>query len=332
MSSPSSPDDPQKLTRRAVLVGTAAAATGLIGFSAWQVGRQPPARVITLAASSYEADLVDLLLRGIREFPDTVARARGARVVLKPNLVEFAETRPINTHPRLVAAAAEAFLKLDAASVVVGEGPGHRRDTELLVEWSGLKDALRSVGVRFVDLNADAARLTALVQNHTGLGELPIAGTILGADLVVSVAKMKTHHWAGATLTMKNLFGTVPGAKVGWPKNPLHWGGIPNSIVDLWHAIRPGFGIVDGIVGMEGDGPIYGTAVPMGAIVMGDQLPAVDATAARLMGLEPWKIEYLSMVAREGGTVSAARIAVEGDRLAARPFAVLPKFDYLKMG
>jgi uncharacterized protein (DUF362 family) len=92
------------------------------------------------------------------------------------------------------------------------------------------------------------------------MGKLYLPNTALGADLVVSIPKMKTHHWAAATLSMKNLFGTVPGALYGWPKNMLHWTGIDESIADL-RTVFPGqFALVDGIVGMEGHGPIQGAA------------------------------------------------------------------------
>ena len=74
------------------------------------------------------------------------------------------------------------------------------------------------------------------------------------------MAKLKTHHWAGMTAAMKNLFGLVPGAVYGWPKNFLHYGGIDSSILDLNATVRPAFAIVDAIVAMEGDGPIMGTA------------------------------------------------------------------------
>lgn len=322
--------DPPGLSRRALLGGAVALAATATGVLVVDRLWQPYARVCTLRADSYEIDLVDLLLRGIREFPDTVARAKGARVVLKPNLVEYDQSRPINTNPRLVASAAEAFRQLGAAEVVVAEGPGHRRDTELLVGESGLQDVLHAIRAPFVDLNADSFTRVALSANHTGLGTLPVAATVLGADLLVSVAKMKTHHWAGATLSMKNLFGTVPGVAVGWPKNVLHWGGIEQSIVDLWHAVQPRFAIIDGIVGMEGDGPIRGTAVDMRTIVLGEQCPAVDAVAARLMGLDPRRMPYLAVAAGEGGTIAASRIEVVGDVIAPRPFALLEKFEKLR--
>ncbi len=87
--------------------------------------------------------------------------------------------------------------------------------------------------------------------------------------MVISLPKLKTHHWAVATLSLKNLFGTLPGICYGWPKNELHWRGIDNSIVDIALTRTPDLAIVDGIVGMEGDGPLNGTPKPMGVLVMG---------------------------------------------------------------
>ena len=317
-------------TRRGLLVGAGALAAGSVGLAGWRIARQPVARVMTMRAPTYDVDLADLLLQGIRAFPQTVARAKGARVVLKPNLVEYSPARPINTDPRVVAAAAAAFLELGAASVVVAEGPGHRRDTELLVEASGLGAQLDALRVPFVDLNVDAVDAVRLPLNVTGLKELSIGQTVTRADLLVSVAKLKTHHWAGATLTMKNLFGVVPGAVYGWPKNPLHWAGINTSILELWSALRPGFGIIDGIVGMDGDGPIMGDARPTGALLMAENLPALDATAARLMGLRPERLKYLDRAAWHGGTISPLRTEAIGDVLPAEDYRVLDHLAHLK--
>jgi hypothetical protein len=77
-------------------------------------------------------------------------------------------------------------------------------------------------------------------------------------DWIVSMAKMKTHHWAGVTLSMKNLFGVMPGSYYGWPKNVLHWAGINETILDIYATLRPHLTIVDGIIGMEGDGAHHG--------------------------------------------------------------------------
>ena len=112
----------------------------------------------------------------------------------------------------------------------------------------------------FVDLNHDEPVKLPNLGRLTGLEYLYLSRTIATADVVISLPKLKTHHWAGATLSLKNLFGTLPGICYGWPKNELHWRGIDNSIVDIALTRTPDLAIVDGIVGMEGDGPLNGDA------------------------------------------------------------------------
>ena len=129
------------------------------------------------------------------------------------------------------------------------------------------------------------------MKGFAGEQEFYFPNTVLGADLIVSLAKMKTHHWAGATLSMKNFFGVVPGSVYGWPKNKLHYIGIPESIVALNRQFgQKAFAIVDGVVGMEGNGPIQGTPKPVGVLVMGSDLVAVDSTCCRVMGIDPEKV------------------------------------------
>jgi uncharacterized protein (DUF362 family) len=293
----------------------------------------PPgdARVAVLRATSYDGDLEGVVGDGLRAIG---ADVRGARIVLKPNLVEFDRTTAINTDPRLVAAAVVALRRLGAADVVVGEGPGHRRDTQYVVTSSGLSEALDAVDAPFVDLNADAVTRTPLHSRYTALGDLWLPRTIADADVVVSMPKMKTHHWAGATLSLKNCFGCVPGRVYGWPKNVLHWAGLEQAIVDVAAAVRPDLQIVDGIVGMQGNGPIQGTPISAGVLVFGTDPVATDATAARLMGMDPDRIGYLSQAARFLGQGDLERIRQVGEdpERDAMDFAVLPPFEGLKVG
>jgi uncharacterized protein (DUF362 family) len=226
-----------------------------------------------------------------------------------------------------------AFLRLGAAEVIVAEGAGHRRDTEYLLGASGLDAVLRERRVRFVDLNLDRVEEVALPTSFTALGRLWLPRTVLDADLFVSMPKLKTHHWAGVTLSMKNLFGIVPGAIYGWPKNVLHQAGIPGSIVDINAALAmPRLAIVDGIVGMEGNGPIQGEARAAGVVVIGDDLPAVDATGARLMGADPERVDHLRWAGDFLGNVAEERI----EQLAESParfrqdFALPPGFATLR--
>jgi uncharacterized protein (DUF362 family) len=115
---------------------------------------------------------------------------------------------------------------------------------------------------------------------------------------------------------MKNLFGVMPGIAYGWPKNVLHVAGIPESILDITAAVAPHLAIIDGIVGMEGDGPIMGTPKRANLLVMGENLPAVDATAARLMGLDPRRIPYLRSASGRLGPIGRWRIAQRAEPIA----------------
>jgi uncharacterized protein (DUF362 family) len=96
---------------------------------------------------------------------------------------------------------------------------------------------------------------------------------------------------------MKNFFGLVPGGIYGWPKNVLHWAGIDECIADLHAAFPRHFAIVDGVVGMEGNGPIQGNPKPVGVLVAGMDMTAVDATCCRIMRINPSTIRYLRLAA-----------------------------------
>jgi uncharacterized protein (DUF362 family) len=99
----------------------------------------------------------------------------------------------------------------------------------------------------------------------------------------------------------------------GWPKNILHLRGIPASIVDLNATLKPQLAIVDGVVAMEGDGPIMGRPRHLGLVAMGRDLVAVDATCARIIGLDPEKLTYLHTASAFLGNVAEDRIAQRGD-------------------
>ena len=288
-------------------------------------------RVAVLPAASYAVDLERVILDGLDLLNVDV---RGASVLLKPNMVEFDPTSVINTDPRLVAATAAAMHRRGARQVVVGEGSGHRRDIQYILGRSGLRELLTDADTTFVDLNTAAIRRVVLDSHYTQLRELWLPEAVTSADIVVSMPKMKTHHWGGVTLSLKNCFGVVPGRVYGWPKNVLHWAGLQNSILDVAAAVRPDLAIVDGITGMQGDGPIKGEPVSAGVVVMGVDPVAVDATSAYLMGIDGERVEYLSEAGRFLGQHRLENI----DQLGEDPddrrtsFAVLPQFEYLRLG
>ncbi|MCO5350140.1 MAG: DUF362 domain-containing protein [Bryobacteraceae bacterium] len=200
-----------------------------------------------------------------------------------------------------MAAAAEALYRLGAQTVLVGDGPGHVRDTALLLEESGLRDALHSLGrTRFIDLNYDRVHAVPTQTALTTLNELWLPESLLAADIVISMPKIKTHHWAGVTLSLKNLFGALPGAVYGWPKNTLHWQGIDNSIVELATTIPIHYVIADGIEAMEGNGPLHGPARHLGCIVFANDPLAADSACCSLMDINPHSIRHLNQSAPLG--------------------------------
>lgn len=265
----------------------------------------------------YHGDIAGLLGRGVSELGVGPAEISGKRILLKPNLVEpHLGLGHINTHPLVIRAAAETFLRLGAARVIVGEGPGHRRDTLLVLESSGLREVLYEDRIPFVDLNNDAGYSLTNAGRFTRLKRLTFSSVVGEVDWIVSLAKLKTHHWTGVTLGMKNLFGLMPGILYGWPKNVLHFEGITGSILDINATLKPHFAIVDGIVGMEGDGPIMGSPHRAGVLVMGRSLPAVDATCARIMGIDPHKIPYLAAADGWLGPIQQEAITQLGENIA----------------
>lgn len=289
---------------------------------------RPPSRVMIRRAENYSGDLGALLFESLREFDLPI---QGKTVLLKPNLVSPDPLGAINTHPAVIAAARESFLRLGAAQVLIGDGPAMDRDTEAILESMRLKEFTGSLAENFVDLNVDDVVRTSLPTRASRLKELYLPKTVLGVDFLVSMPKLKTHHWAGVTLSLKNLFGIVPGGCYGWPKNVLHWAGIDRAILDIAAAARPDFAIVDGVLGMEGNGPIQGTPKPAGVLILGDDPVAVDATSCRVMGLRPEKVDYLSRAGTLLGHLHPAKIQQLGESLASvrTPFAVLPAFRRL---
>lgn len=291
------------------------------------------AQTFIAKTSHYESEIGDVISQGLLELGVSPQEVKGKVILLKPNLVETSAGAPhINTHPLVVRGTVEAFLRWGATKVIVAEGPGHRRDTLAVLEESGLAEVLHEDRIPFLDLNHITGYTLENAGRRSRLRTLTFPALFQEVDWIVSVAKLKTHHWAGVTLSMKNLFGVMPGIYYGWPKNVLHHAGIDNSILDINATLRPHFAIVDGIIGMEGDGPIMGTPRQAGVLVMGRNLPAVDATCARIMGVDPQKVRYLAQADDWLGPISESYIEQRGERVASvrTNFALVEKIPAQK--
>jgi uncharacterized protein (DUF362 family) len=290
--------------------------------------QRPPSSVVIRRAANYEQDLASVIFESLAVFDLPV---KSKTVLLKPNLVGLDPLGVMNTHPAVIAAARECFLRLGASHVYIGDGPAMDRDTEAIIESVRLREYAGKLKGVFVDLNVDDVEKVALQTHASRLNELQLPKTVLGVDFLVSMPKLKTHHWAGVTLSLKNMFGVVPGSCYGWPKNVLHWAGIDRAILDVAAVTRPDFAIVDGIVGMEGNGPIQGAPKASGVLVFGTDPVAVDATCCRVMGLRPERIKYLVGAGTLLGHINSFKIQQLGESIASvrNPFSVRATFQKL---
>ena len=322
--------DLSRFSRRRWLFGVGAAVSGLCAFSAMRRATRS-ASVFVARNQHYGGALVKTIRDGLLATGVDLEALRGKRVLLKPNLVEPTRTAPqMTTHPAMIVAAAEVFRQYGAI-VSVGEGPGHVRDTEMALVESGVEEALDEGGLEFADLNYQEVAWRKNGGRASKLDGFWFPQSVVEADLVVSMPKMKTHHWVGVTASLKNLYGVIPGIKYGWPKNVLHHAGVPQTVFDINASLPKTIAIVDGVTCMEGDGPIMGSAKSMGLILIGANLTAVDATVCRIMGIDPAKVSYLQLADGTLGPISERLIEQRGESWqgVATPFQI-PDRPYLQ--
>lgn len=318
-------DESSRIDRRTLLVTGGAAAAAVVAAPWLRDVLQPTVSVFVARHQRYNGPLAATIRDGLLSTGAKPQTFRGRRVLLKPNMVEPTRAIPhMTTHPAVIAAAAQVFRDW-GAQVSVGEAPGHVRDTEMALVESGIDHAVADAGVRFADLNYESVRWQPNRGRRSGLAGFWFPQSVVEADYVVSMPKMKTHHWMGLTAGMKNLYGVLPGVTYGWPKNVLHHNGIPETVYDLNASLPSLLAIIDGIDCMEGDGPILGSLKRMGLMVMGTNLPAIDATIARIMGLVPERVPYLSLAANRLGPLEDSRITQRGEAWqdVASPFRLL---------
>jgi uncharacterized protein (DUF362 family) len=307
------PPNASQRTRRDLLATAALGTTGAVAVGLLHRYTRKQERVFIARHQTYEKDLVRTIRDGLIACEFDSGSVRGARVLLKPNLVEPNRLAPhMTTHPRMIQAAAEVFRSWGAL-VTVGEGPGHVRDTEQALVESGVFEALVDQQLTFADLNYQEIRAVPNRGGASKLTEFYFPRSVIEADWVVSIPKMKTHHWMGMTGALKNFYGVIPGIKYGWPKNVLHYHGIPETVFDINASLPRSIAIVDAIDCMEGDGPILGTRKSMGLVVIGKNITSVDATLCRLMGILPEKVPYLSLAGNKLGPLDERRIVQCGE-------------------
>ena len=162
-------------------------------------------------------------------------------------------------------------------------------------EKTGMKDMCERNDVEWLNLRYVKDKIKLDISNGEALQSITVP-RLVKESAIISAAKLKTHINTTVTLGMKNMFGLLPDKF----KGKYHIKGISKVVVDINTVLRPVFTVIDGFVGMEGRGPTDGTPVQMNLIIAGRDPVATDATAARVMGFNPYEITHIRKAYEKG--------------------------------
>ena len=176
-------------------------------------------------------------------------------------------------------------------------------------EVTGMKEMCDRNGVECFNLRHLNDRIKIRIPNGEALDSI-LVPRIVTESATISAAKLKTHASTKVSLGMKNMFGLLPDKF----KAKYHAKGISKVLVDINSVLKPKLTVIDGFIGMEGLGPVDGTPVRMDLIIAGEDPVATDATACRIMGIDPHEVYHIQK-ACEKGLGNIDDIQVLGEKL-----------------
>jgi len=217
---------------------------------------------------------------------------RGSRVLLKPNLLSpNPKEKAITTHPAVVEAVARMVIRA-GGEPLIGDSPA-LSDLAKVAEVAGITEVADKTGAELVPFSQS---VSITPPPSATFKRIEIAKEAVEADVIINLPKVKTHNLMGLTLAVKNLFGCIVGRrKAQWH---LRAGNNPHffalMLLDLYLAIKPALTIVDGVVGLEGDGPgSGGTPRKLGFVMVGKDPLAIDFAITSLLGVSPDTLPHL---------------------------------------
>jgi len=235
--------------------------------------------------------------------------SHGDTVIINPNLVipQPPETGT-TTDPRVCKTIADMVQEMGARPVIA-ESSAVGVDTEEVIKVAGYTK-LREEGYEVVDLKKEET-VKVPVPKGKSLRELSLPKLVVEAKAIISVPAMKTHDQAMVTLALKNTKGLITDDL----KRKFHTTfGIYQGVADLCTVVRPVLAVVDGIIGQEGLGPMFGTPVEMNLIIAGKDIVAVDAVTSVIMGFGPQEDGVIEAAVKSGiGTADLGKIETIGE-------------------
>ena len=232
--------------------------------------------------------------------------APNARVVIKPNLCTAVPEKleMSNTDVRITQAVCELLLTR-TRNVTLVESSGLRYSAWDAFHASGHTEMAKRIGVEVVNLTE--SRWAPMDVGPAKQVQLPVM--MMECDAFITLPVLKTHALTYYTGALKNQWGCVP----QYDRILLHQ--YLDPMLALLHAIfRPKLALMDAIVGMEGRGPVGGKPRRLDLILASSDSVALDATAMRLVGLDPALCRHIQMAAGQKlGNTDATQIDVDGD-------------------
>ncbi len=225
----------------------------------------------------------------------------GQRVLVKVNLLM--KRRPeqaTTTHPAVARAIVRAVQRVGATPILADSpgGPYTRGMLNSVYETCGMRAVAEETGAA---LNDDFSTTTRFFEEGKAARHLDLLGVLDKVDSVITVGKLKTHGLTTMTGCVKNLFGLVPGTvKVEYHARYQDVALFSDMLLDIVACVKPCFAILDGVIGMEGEGPSGGRPRKIGALLGGVNPHAVDAVGAQLIGLKPEQVTTLAAAQRRG--------------------------------
>jgi uncharacterized protein (DUF362 family) len=232
---------------------------------------------------------------------------KGKKVRIKVNMsvARTAETGS-TCDPRVIGFLIDECYKEGAETVTVGDGSAVCMDDVLKV--NPIDRVAKDHNAEFIDLNKESFRV-AEVEKGIVVDGFILSDWALDAEVLINLAKMKLHTMSGLSLCMKNLMGCIAGwgswngHEYRWKdfsdRKKIHMLGCHKAIVDLNTLIHPTLNVIDGFIAQEGESPFGGHPVDMRTFVVGEDIVAVDATGARVMGFNPKSIGFLKVAAKQ---------------------------------
>lgn len=217
----------------------------------------------------------------------------GKRVLLKPNVLAVRTPEDaVTTHPAVVSAMCE-LVKEAGGIPLIGDGsgivkPGSTTTSEAFCA-SGIEAVASACGAELVNFETSGYTEVS-VSGARQFPRLYIAKAVLEADVIISLPKLKTHELTLYTGAVKNFFGAVP-QKIRKQAHALEdRDRFGEAIIDIYSVVKPHLAVMDGVVGMEGNGPANGTPISSGVVMACYDCVALDIIASEMIGIDPLKV------------------------------------------